>query len=99
MTTTPVRTDPAAFLRRQVDNHHLAGWLRVALWCWSRSDDRGHARAYPGQLQAELGFSSNREVSRALRLARERGLIDQASTSDCVVVAGHGHHHCDGRHR
>lgn len=90
---------PLPVLERQASNHQLPGWLRVTLWCWSRANDYGHARAYPGQLRVELGFANAREVSRAIRLARERDLIDACSTAGCVVTPGHALGPCDATHR
>lgn len=96
-------TPPAATstVVRQVTNHRLPAWLRLALWGWAHADPAtGHARAYPGQLRQALGPTTTaREVSRALHLARQRGLIDRCSTASCVVLPGHALDPCDAHHR
>lgn len=89
----------AKVTRRQAANHLLPGWLRIALWGWAHADPNGHARAYPGELRQALDVSSAREVSRALHLARGRGLIDPTSTAGCIVLPGHAIAPCEANHR
>lgn len=97
MTTT---TPPAANeLERQTHNHRLPIWARLWLWAIANADHHGHARAYPGQLRRALGDTSAREVSRAIRLAKDRRLIDPCSTASCVVMPGHRLAPCEAQHR
>lgn len=91
--------DPTPLLRHQATSPRLPGWLRIALWCWSHANHRGHARAWPSQLREELMFTSSQDVSRAIDLARQRGLVDPTSTARCVVLPGQGHHACESSHR
>lgn len=89
----------APVLHQQVSNHHLPAWCRLTFWCLAHADQHGHARAYPGQLRQALDTTSAREVSRAIRLARERGAIDQCSNAGCLVLPGHGGAPCPALHR
>lgn len=91
MTTRPAE--------RQVTNHQLPGWARIWAWCLAYANEWGHARAYPGQLRQALDGASAREVSRAIRLARERGVIDPCSTAACLVLPGHALSPCEASHR
>lgn len=86
-------------LEAQVRNHHLPGWARIWAWCLAHRDEHGHARAYPGELRQALGTTNAREVSRAIRLARDRGVIDGCSNAACLVLPGHGHAPCSAIHR
>lgn len=94
---TPVDLADAA--RRQTANAQLPAWARVWAWCLANRDEHGHARAYPGQLRKELDLANPREVSRAVRLARERRVIDPCSTASCLVLPGHALAPCDATHR
>lgn len=90
---------PSSVLSQQVSNNHLPGWARVWVWCLANANGYGHAPAYPGQLRHDLNTTSAREISRAIRLARERGLIDQCSNASCLVLPGHGKAPCHAIHR
>lgn len=85
-------------LQRQARNHRLAMWQRIAYWAQAHADHHGHARAYPGDLRRLLGVNAH-EVSRAIRLAKDRGLLDDTSNAGCLVLPGHAHHPCDAHHR
>ncbi|MDI6908645.1 hypothetical protein [Nocardioides sp.] len=85
-------------LEQQVANNQLAAWVRIWVWCQANADDHGHARAYTGELRRLLDTNA-REVSRAIRLARERGVIDPCSTAACLVLPGHAIAPCDAHHR
>lgn len=85
-------------LDHHATNDHLATWIRVWIWCWSNSNPRGHAPAYPGQIRADLGITAP-ELSRAIRLAREHHVIDPCSTAGCLVLPGHALAPCDATHR
>lgn len=89
---------PAPVLHGQVTNHLLPVWARVWAWCLANADQHGHARAYPGELRDALDCGS-REVSRAIRLARERKVIDGCSNAGCLVLPGHGKAPCPAIHR
>lgn len=91
MTVQPV-------LSHQVTNHHLPAWARIWAWCLANADEHGHAPAYPGQLRKALDCNA-REVSRAIRLARERGAIDGCSNAGCLVLPGCSHAPCPAIHR
>lgn len=85
-------------LERQARNHRLAMWQRLGYWCQANAGDHGHAPAYAGQLRTLLGTGPG-EVSRAIRLAKDRGLLDDTSHAGCLVLPGHAHHPCDAHHR
>lgn len=72
---------------------------RLMLWAWGNLGANGHARARPGQLRLELGFSSKAEVSRCIDKARAHGLLDQCSSAACLVLPGHALAPCDAIHR
>lgn len=85
-------------LDRQASNHRLPAWARIWAWCLANADQYGHARAYPGELRHALDCSA-REVSRAIRLARDRGAIDHCSNAGCLVLPGHSDAPCPAIHR
>lgn len=87
-----------AFLERQAHNHRLPGWLRVTYYAQAHADQYGHTRTYPGDLRKLLD-TNPREVSRAIRLARHRGLIDPCSNAACLVLPGHALAPCEAPHR
>lgn len=93
------RLDLTQLVMTQAGSFDLPPWLRVGLWGWGAANEHGHARAYPGQLRRELGIATADEVSRAVRLARARGLVDACSTSGCLVLPGHALNPCDATHR
>lgn len=86
-------------LEAQVRNTHLPAWARVWMWCLTNRNEHGHARAYPGELRLALDLGNAREVSRAIRLAREHHVIAECSTAQCLVLPGHTYRPCDARHR
>lgn len=96
MTSAPTQSSA---VDDQVANHQLPGWARVWAWCLANANEYGHARAYPSQLRQALDLDHAREVSRAIRLARERGVIDQCSTASCLVLSGHSLAPCEANHR
>lgn len=96
--TLPAAT-PAPHLDRQTSNHRLPAWARIWVWALANANGYGHARAYAGELRRYLDDASAREVSRAIRLARERGVIDQCSNASCVVLPGHALAPCEAAHR
>ena len=85
-------------LEQQARNRLLPGWLRVAYWAQAHADEHGHARAYAGDLRRLLGVSTH-EVSRAIRLAKDRQLLDACSHAGCLVLPGHAHDPCEADHR
>lgn len=89
---------PLPVLDHQATNYRLPAWARVWAWCLSNANQHGHARAYPGQLREVLDCDS-RDVSRAIRLARERRVIDHCSNAGCLVLPGHRDHPCPAIHR
>lgn len=93
MTITSTRA-----LADQARNPRLALWQRIAYWAQAHADHHGHARAYPGELRRLLGTDAH-EVSRAIRVAKQRRLLDDTSHAGCLVLPGHGHHPCDAHHR
>ena len=95
MTTTTSTHDA---LTRQAHNHRLPAWSRLAYWAQANADHHGHARAYPGELRTLLTTSTH-EVSRAIRLAKDRPLLDPTSNAGCLVLPGHAHQPCDAHHR
>lgn len=99
MTVRPFAPTVSSQARLQATNHRLPNWARV--WCWAlaSTNDYGHARAYPGELRQLLGDVNAREVSRAIRLARDRGALDACSTASCLVLPGHALAPCDAHHR
>lgn len=99
MTPAPAPPHTRAELDQRARDTALPGWLRVALWAYAHHDQHGHAAAWPGQLRRELGFTHRRDVSRALQLARERGLIDPTSSAACVVLPGRALAPCESPHR
>jgi hypothetical protein len=72
----------------QATNHRLSPWLRVTMWAMANADGHGRARAYPGELREFLGTSSH-EVSRAIRLAKDRRLLHESSHAGCLVLIGY----------
>ncbi|GAA0978247.1 hypothetical protein ENKNEFLB_02823 [Nocardioides aquaticus] len=86
-------------LDQQVSNHYLPAWARVWVWALANADRHGHARAYPGQLRDVLDTRDSRQVSRAIKLARERRVIDGCSSAGCLVLPGHAGHPCPAIHR
>lgn len=78
-------------LDHHASNHRLSPWLRVTLWAMRNADSHGCAWAYPGELKTLLGCNAH-EVSRAIRLAKERHLLDEASNAGCLVVVGYPAH-------
>lgn len=86
-------------LERQARNHQLPGWARVAYWAQARANEHGHAPAYAGQLRRDLGIDNARDVSRAIRNAKSRRLIDPCSTAACIVLPGHALAPCEAQHR
>ncbi len=94
----PQRSPVAAALERQARNHRLPGWLRITYWAQAHANHHGHTRAYPGDLRRLLD-TNPREVSRAIRLARDRGLLDPCSNASCIVLPGHALAPCDANHR
>lgn len=91
-------TDLRVALDHHADNHNLSPWLRVTLWAMANADDHGRASAYPGELKTLLGVSTH-EVSRAIRLAKDRHLLDEASNAGCLVVVGYPARPYPVRHR
>lgn len=85
-------------LERQISNGQLPGWARVWAWCLANHDQHGHARAYPGQIAKALDLTT-REVSRAIRLARDHRVIDSCSSARCLVLPGHALAPCEASHR
>lgn len=96
---TPAAAAPTPHLNRQTTNHRLPTWVRIWVWALANTNAYGHARAYPGELRRYLDHTTAREVSRAIRLARERGVIDQSSTASCIVLPGHALAPCEATHR
>lgn len=86
-------------LERQTHNHRLPAWHRVWIWCLTHADQHGHAPAYAGQLRRDLGIDNARDVSRAIRLAKDRHLIDPCSTASCLVLPGRRLAPCEAHHR
>lgn len=72
----------------QATNHRLSPWLRVTLWAMANADDQGRARAYPGELREMLDTTPH-EVSRAIRLAKDRRLLHESSHAGCLVLIGY----------
>lgn len=85
--------------RAQAESLDNPPWLRVALWCWAHANQHGHTPTYPGQLRRALQIATPPELSRAVRIARERHLIDACSTSSCLVMPGHALAPCEANHR
>lgn len=85
-------------LSHQVTNHHLPAWARIWVWAMANANEHGHARAYPGELRAVLDADST-EVSRAIRYARKRRLLDQSSNAGCLVLPGCALAPCPAIHR
>lgn len=83
----------------QLQNQKLAAWHRLWVWCMANANANGHARAYPGELRDFLRTDDSREVSRAIRLAREHGVIDNCSNAGCLVLPGHSGTYCPAIHR
>lgn len=81
-------TDLRVTLDHHAGNHNLSPWLRVTLWAMANADTNGCAWAYPGELRTLLGVSTH-EVSRAIRLAKERHLLTEASNAGCLVLIGY----------
>lgn len=75
-------------LDHHTTNHNLSPWLRLTLWAMANADNQGCAWAYPGELRTLLGVNSH-EVSRAIRLAKDRHLLGEASNAGCLVVVGY----------
>lgn len=75
-------------LNSQAANHRLSPWLRLTLWAMANADDQGRARAYPGQLREFLDTTPH-EVSRAIRLAKDRRLLHESSHAGCLVLIGY----------
>ncbi|MBB3041147.1 hypothetical protein [Nocardioides soli] len=85
-------------LDRQVANGQLPAWARIWAWTLANANTHGHAPAYPGQIRRDLDITT-RDVSRAIRLARERRVIDRCSTAACLVLPGHALAPCEANHR
>lgn len=92
-------TAPTVTFDEQIANHRLPGWLRI--WCWAvtHASPHGHAPTHAGQLRHDLGLDTARDVSRAIRQAKARRLIDHCSTAACIVLPGHAVAPCDANHR
>ncbi|GEP40604.1 hypothetical protein NPS01_42670 [Nocardioides psychrotolerans] len=82
----------------QVTNHQLPAWARVWLWALANANEHGHARAWPGELRRVLHANAS-DVSRAIRLARERDLLDPTSSAYCLVLPGRAIAPCEATHR
>lgn len=86
-------------LDRQVTNHYIPEWARIWAWCLANADQHGHARAYPGELRKALCTDDARVVSRAIRQARKRRVLDECSNAGCLVLPGHRYNPCQAHHR
>lgn len=86
-------------LREQCRNPRWSGETRLLLWTWGHIQPNGHAPARPGELRAELSFSSPEVLSNTIEKARAHGLLDECSTARCLVLPGHSLAPCDQIHR
>ncbi|MCM0618768.1 hypothetical protein [Nocardioides bruguierae] len=89
---------PVRHAMQQARNRRLPNWLRLAYWAAAHADENGHARAYPGDLRRLLAVDAH-EVSRAIRLAKARGLLAESSHAGCLVLAGCATSACDAEHQ
>lgn len=100
MTITDAATAPHTAVAHQTRNHRIPAWARVWAWAVANADPiTGHAPCYPGELRRALGDTTAREISRAIRLAKDRRLLDPCSTAGCLVLPGHALAPCPAQHR
>ena len=73
-------------------------WLRVALYAEEGRDGSGHRRLFSGELSGCLGVSP-KEVSRAIRRAVFKGVLNEQSSARCLVVGDSLPSACPAVHR
>jgi hypothetical protein len=64
-------------------------WLRVAAMAYGCHRRNGHANFKKGELMRLLGISRSTNLSRAIREAKQYGMIAGESNSRCLVVPPH----------
>lgn len=67
------------------ENTRLPSYVRLWLLAQDRADEQGHAWFNRGELTKTLGLDS-RDVSRAIRSAESKALLDTRSSARCLVL-------------
>lgn len=79
-------------------NRRLPLWLRVVAYAGEGKDQSGHRRLFTGELSNRFGVSP-KEVSRAIRAAVDKGVLDELSSARCLVLVPRRPSYCGAVHR